>query len=119
MFLDCLRNYKDLTIFFCSLQLMSDYNLAVESVCNQVDVEIGDTVVALDKLISYLDILIVEDFSAVVNLLYRVDVSEVKVRRKLAQALPGETAGSILAHLLIERELQKIDLRRRYRDGLL
>lgn len=48
------------------------------------------------------------------HVLYRVDVAEPRVKAVFAEAAPDEIAPR-LADLLIERQLQKIELRRRYR----
>lgn len=55
--------------------------------------------------------LINEDFDGLLQLLYRVDVSESKLRGMLQQ-LPGHDAAEIIANLLLERQLQKIKSRR-------
>ena len=58
--------------------------------------------------------LIQRDFGALVQLLYRVDVREDKLRRVLEEN-PGEDAGRLIARLIIERQWQKIESRRQYR----
>lgn len=55
--------------------------------------------------------LIQEDFDGLLQLLYRVDVSESRLRQMLQQ-LPGSDAAEIIANLLLERQLQKIKSRR-------
>ncbi|HSR38537.1 MAG TPA: hypothetical protein VLL95_06445 [Phnomibacter sp.] len=55
--------------------------------------------------------LINHDFDALLQLLYRVDVSESKLRTML-QKLPGNDAAEIITNLLVERHLQKIKSRR-------
>ena len=57
--------------------------------------------------------LIQTDFERLVGLLYRVDVSESKLKQWL-KAAPGEDAGNIMAALIIERELQKIKTREQF-----
>ena len=46
--------------------------------------------------------LIKEDFSKLVQLLYRIDVSEAKLKNIL-QANPNENAGKLIAEVVIER----------------
>jgi hypothetical protein len=46
--------------------------------------------------------LIKEDFSKLVQLLYRIDVSEAKLKNIL-QANPNENAGKLIAQVVIER----------------
>ena len=53
------------------------------------------------------------DFSALVQLLYRIDINENRLRQ-LLQVNPGEDAGKIIARLIIERQWQKIQTRRQY-----
>lgn len=48
------------------------------------------------------------------HVLYRVDVAEREVRRVFAERSPADVPGD-LADLLIERQLQKLRTRRRYR----
>ena len=57
--------------------------------------------------------LIQTDFERLVGLLYRIDVSESKLKQWL-KAAPGEDAGKIMAALVIERELQKIKTREQF-----
>lgn len=65
------------------------------------------------KLISLINELINKDFDALVQLLYRIDVSEKKIRAVLAQNRETDSAG-ILADLIIERQLQKIESRKHF-----
>ena len=61
--------------------------------------------------------LIQQDFGALVQLLYRIDVPEAKLRRMLDDNT-GEDAGRLIARLIMERQWQKIETRRKYRrDG--
>jgi hypothetical protein len=57
--------------------------------------------------------LIREDFNGLVQLLYRIDVEEPRLRYLLQQH-KGEDAGMIIARLIIDRLLQKIETRREY-----
>jgi hypothetical protein len=63
----------------------------------------------LAKLVRHL---LDNDFERLLNGLYRIDVSEEKV--KLAMASSGDLAEEI-AMLIIEREMQKVETRREYR----
>lgn len=65
------------------------------------------------KLISLINELINKDFDALVRLLYRIDVSEKKIRVVLDQNMETDSA-SILADLIIERQLQKIESRKHF-----
>ncbi|HEY4208011.1 MAG TPA: hypothetical protein VGM31_14405 [Puia sp.] len=54
-----------------------------------------------------------DDFGGLVQLLYRIDVEEPRLRY-LLQHHKGEDAGRIIAQLIIDRLLQKIETRRQY-----
>jgi hypothetical protein len=55
-----------------------------------------------EKLIDYLNEFINHDFSKVVQLLYRIDVSEAKLKKVLHKN-PNEDAAGLIADLIIER----------------
>ena len=55
--------------------------------------------------------LIAHDFEGLLFLLYRIDVSEQKVRQMLADT-KGEGAARTIATLIMERQRQKLRLRR-------
>ena|SRR3982750_1663123 len=65
--------------------------------------------------------LINNDFEKLVQILYRLDIDEKKLRNILAANLPagrqdtGLDAGEIIAGLVIERQLQKIRSRREFK----
>jgi|SRR6185437_9775603 len=67
-----------------------------------------------NQLAEKINILIQRDFEALVQLLYRIDVSEKRLRGILDSDI-GEDAGRIIARLIMERQWQKIESRRRYR----
>jgi hypothetical protein len=65
-----------------------------------------------------LKFLLDEKFDVLVNILYRIDISE----KKLGQLFSGKNRDAIptaLADLIIERQLQKIRLRKLYNAGKL
>ncbi|MCW8814143.1 MAG: hypothetical protein OQJ93_10680 [Ignavibacteriaceae bacterium] len=67
-----------------------------------------------DKLRLLLD----EKFDMLVNILYRIDINE----KKLSELFSGQNRDFIpasLADLIIERQLQKIKLRKLYKEGKL
>jgi hypothetical protein len=68
-----------------------------------------------NQLAEKINLLIQRDFEAVVQLLYRIDVSEKRLRGIL-DSDSGEDAGRIIARLIMERQWQKIESRRRYRQ---
>ncbi|HXS55057.1 MAG TPA: hypothetical protein VN726_02970 [Hanamia sp.] len=59
------------------------------------------------KLIQLINALINESFSTLLQLLYSIDVNEKKIRLFLEQN-PSEDSASIIADLIIERQLQKV-----------
>jgi len=65
-------------------------------------------------LIPHLNELLVSDFHRVLVLLYRIDVSEKVVREALEKHVHEKTGGEILADLIIARQQQKVELRKKY-----
>lgn len=68
----------------------------------------------LHQLEGYINHLIVRDFNQLVSILYRLDVSENKLKQMLNDN-NNEDAGKIIAALIIERQLQKIKSRRQFK----
>jgi hypothetical protein len=66
------------------------------------------------QLAERINVLIQRDFGTLVQLLYRIDVPEQKLRRMLDDD-SGEDAGRLIARLIMERQWQKIESRRIYR----
>ena len=64
----------------------------------------------VEKVVQYL---LDHDFQRLVNAMYRIDLSESDFKEILATAPPEEIAIS-LARAIIERELVKAELRRKY-----
>ena len=67
-------------------------------------------------LADYLNHLVSHDFNKLISILYRVDVSEEKAKRALANKKEDESNGVVLAKLLIERESEKIKYREKYKN---
>lgn len=53
------------------------------------------------------------DFAGLVQLLYRIDVSEERLKKILRENM-GTDAGLLIARLMIERQWQKIETRRKF-----
>ena len=68
------------------------------------------------QLAEKINTLIQRDFGALVQLLYRIDVPEQKLRRML-ETNDGQDAGRLIARLIMERQWQKIETRRQYRQN--
>ena len=66
-----------------------------------------------ERLIDLLNELINKDFQSLIQLLYRVDVNEKKIREYLNERR-DEDAAPVVADLIIERQLQKIESRKKY-----
>ena len=65
------------------------------------------------KLTAFINELIVNDFQRLITILYRIDVDEKKLKRILLENA-GTDAGEIIATLVIEREIQKIETRKQF-----
>lgn len=66
-------------------------------------------------LSEYINHLVNNDFQKLLYHLYRIDISEQKLQNLLRDN-PGQNAGDIIAHLIIERQLQKLESRKKYKD---
>jgi hypothetical protein len=73
-----------------------------------------DTNELQEKLKQYINHLIQHNFEKLVTLLYRIDVSEIKLKQLLQQE-SNKDAGEIIAQLIIERQLQKIKTRNQFK----
>lgn len=66
------------------------------------------------QLADHINDLIRDDFQKLVGILYRIDVSESKLKQLLKEN-PDTDAGIIITDLIIERQLQKIKSRKEYK----
>lgn len=84
------------------------FNLAVKP---------GTSTDELENLLAEkINLLILHDFTSLVQLLYRIDVNEKKLKNLIA-GHPGTDAGKIIARLLIDRQLEKIRTREQFRSN--
>ena len=60
----------------------------------------------VSALAVHINDLIVHDFPRLINMLYMLDVSEIKIKQMLLEN-KGTDAGIMLAHLVVERQKQK------------
>jgi hypothetical protein len=67
-----------------------------------------------EKLILLINELINKDFQALLQLLYRIDVNEKKIRLYLNEKT-NEDSANVLANMIIERQLQKIETRKKFK----
>jgi hypothetical protein len=65
------------------------------------------------KLSGFIEHLINSDFDRLVQILYKTDVNETELK-KMLQTESGENAAAIITKLIIKRELQKIESRKKY-----
>ena len=65
------------------------------------------------QLIPFLDKLMKKDRSKLMRVLYKVDISEIKLEQT-RQKFPRAKLSEIISHLVVERELQKVITRRLY-----
>jgi hypothetical protein len=68
------------------------------------------------KIAAFINDLVNHDFNRLVSILYRIDVDEQKLKN-LLESYPGQDAAPIIADLVIQRQLQKIEARNRFRQG--
>ena len=69
-----------------------------------------------ELLSQFIDHLIQSDFNRLLAILYRVDISEEKLKLKLAENKEKQYSCRIIAQMLIDRELEKIISRAKYRN---
>ena len=79
--------------------LQEQFNLSVTAYKTDEEAE--------NQLAEKINYLIQTNFESLVNLLYRIDVNEKKLRQLLIDH-PNEDAGKTIARLIIERQIQKI-----------
>jgi hypothetical protein len=93
---------------------MTSLNSIVAGINNSLELELKESI-SLDELRNLLSghihHLIINNFNKLVSTLYRIDVSEVKLRQ-LLQDNQAEDAGKIIAELIIDRQLQKVKSRK-------
>jgi len=83
----------------------------IVSVSNKLETDSTEKI--REKLIALLNEIINKDFNSLVQLLYRIDVNEKKIRLYLKEKL-NEDSSSVIADLIIERQLQKIESRKKF-----
>lgn len=88
----------------------------VRLINNQLDTDFEDSISPDElqqKLWGFINDLIQHDFQKLVLILYKVDVDENKLKNILKDEA-GKDAADIIAVLIIEREKQKIETRKRF-----
>lgn len=70
--------------------------------------------VEMKKILSeYVNQLILHDFEKLVRMLYRIDVNENRLKHILIEN-PNENACDLIAEMIIERQIQKINTREQF-----
>ena len=88
----------------------------IQIINKQIDTDFAEGILmqALqEKLIVFINDLIQNNFQRLVAILYKVDVDENKLKRILKEDAGGDAA-DIIARLIIEREIQKIETRKQF-----
>lgn len=97
---------------------MNEHSELVQQVNKELAIELPERISAAElhsRLAVYINGLILHHFEQLVSLLYRIDVSEAKIKQLLSNQT-NENAGNIIATLIIERQLEKIKSRHQYRQ---
>lgn len=88
-----------------NLLVSNNFPIVFENYANQ-DLE--------NKLAVYINKLIDKDFNRLVNLLYRIDISEEKLKLALQKEDKSHSSGKTIAQLIIERQFQKLEFRKKF-----
>lgn len=88
---------------------------AIQLVAKEVDLVLrgNEHALWLEELAEKINALLLADFGKLINILYRMDVSEAKLKQLLKDN-PNEDAGKIIALLMIERQAEKIKSREQF-----
>jgi hypothetical protein len=72
------------------------------------------TIEMLERVLAErINTMITADFNRLISLLYRIDVSETKLKQLLKENA-GSDAGLLIARLILERQWQKIETTRKF-----
>ena len=97
------QELKDLIVR--DLELHNEENLLTEE--NQDKI--------LEKLTQIIKILLVKDYHRLVNAMYRLDINE-KLFREAISGMHSPNVASRLAELVLNREKEKIETRKKYKS---
>jgi len=86
----------------------------LEEVSKELEVTVKDHSFTKQALVEKINDLINTDFQKLVLILYRMDVSEIKLKQLLNEN-PGTNAALIITDLMIERQEQKILSRQQFK----
>ncbi len=68
-----------------------------------------------EQLVTLINRLINDDFPSLIQLLYRIDIDEKKLKQLLKERQDSDAA-SIIADLIIIRQLQKVETQKQFND---
>ncbi len=88
----------------------------IPEINNSLDLQLADSLTyeqLHEKLTAVINHLINHDFEKLIFYLYRIDVHEEKMKHLLEQR-EGENAAGLIADLIIERQLKKIESRKQF-----
>jgi hypothetical protein len=68
-----------------------------------------------DKLKIVIDHLLQTDFEKLLSIMYRLDINESRFKNVISGMYGNDVSGT-LAEIVIERELQKVETRKKYKD---
>ena len=91
-------------------------NELIHLISTHMDADLGEGISMLElqqKLAVLINDLINKDFQKLIAILYKVDIDENKLKNILKTEAGKDTSG-IIARLIIEREMQKIQTRKQY-----
>ena len=92
-------------------------NKALINVITNLQIEEKSNAEQFEVLVAFIDDLIRNDFNRLLSILYRVDISEQKLKMKLAENKKTTVrSAEIIAQLLLDREEEKIISRAKYKQ---
>ena len=99
--------------------MQTPVNGIIAGINQSMELELKESI-SMDELknllSAYIHQLINDNFNKLVSILYRIDVSEIKLKQ-LLQENPAGDAGKIIAELIIDRQWQKIKSRKESRGN--
>ena len=93
-------------------------NELIQSINEELALELPSKINADElrqQLAVYINDLVIHDFQKLVSVLYRIDISELRLKQLLKDN-PDREASLLIADLIIERQLQKIKSRKEYKS---
>ena len=97
---------------------MENHEPIVKEISNCFSLQLEQNI-SIEELRSLLTVivndLIQKDFQKLVNILYRIDISETKLKTLLKEHADTD-AGLIIANLIVERQMEKINSRKDFKS---